>query len=106
MSKKIGKSVTKRHLLLFQAVLEKEEEILSNKKLELKEKDPTEILVEISLFGSIQEERCRIQKALERIKKGTFGNCSKCGKPIELEKLTVNPQGAKCQKCQKFENGF
>jgi DnaK suppressor protein len=39
------------------------------------------------LEGQLNEVRA----ALERIEKGTYGLCEKCGKPIELDRLAANP---------------
>jgi len=39
------------------------------------------------LEGQLNEVRA----ALDRIEKGTYGTCEKCGKPIELERLEANP---------------
>ncbi len=32
-----------------------------------------------------------VKAALERIEKGTYGLCEKCGKPIEKDRLEANP---------------
>lgn len=43
----------------------------------------------------------RINKALEKIKKGGYGKCEKCGKKISEERLKVNPSAAYCKKCSQ-----
>lgn len=53
--------------------------------------------LEYNLESQIQE----IDRALERIKNGTFGTCKKCKKEIEKERLRVNPTTEICQKCAK-----
>jgi len=48
------------------------------------------------------ETRLRdIDLALEKIKKGKYGICEKCGKQIPEEKLKVYPEARFCLKCQK-----
>jgi RNA polymerase-binding transcription factor DksA len=42
-----------------------------------------------------------IDLALEKIKKGTYGRCEKCGKEIEEERLKVSPEARFCLKCKK-----
>jgi DnaK suppressor protein len=42
----------------------------------------------------------KINSALERIKKGTYGICKKCGKKIEPERLKAYPEVENCSKCQ------
>jgi len=41
-----------------------------------------------------------INLALEKIKKGTYGLCEKCGKKIPEERLEVYPEARICMKCQ------
>ena len=41
-----------------------------------------------------------IERALEKIKKGNYGICEKCGKEIEEEKLKANPATRYCSKCK------
>lgn len=42
-----------------------------------------------------------IEAALEKIKKGTYGKCEKCGKDIDIERLKVYPEARFCVKCEK-----
>lgn len=42
-----------------------------------------------------------IDKALDKIEKGTYGICSKCGQPIEKERLEILPEADTCMKCEK-----
>ena len=48
------------------------------------------------------ETRVRdIDLALEKIKKGKFGICEKCGENISKERLKIQPEAKFCQKCLK-----
>jgi RNA polymerase-binding transcription factor DksA len=42
-----------------------------------------------------------IELALEKIKKGTYGKCEKCGKEIKEERLEFYPEAKLCSDCQK-----
>ncbi len=42
-----------------------------------------------------------IISALEKIEKGTYGKCSKCGKQISEEKLMVYPATETCANCKR-----
>lgn len=42
-----------------------------------------------------------INLALEKIKKGIYGKCQKCGKRISEEKLKIYPETLDCGKCEK-----
>jgi YteA family regulatory protein len=43
----------------------------------------------------------QIDRALERMAQGTYGQCERCGKPIAEERLEVMPAAATCIECQK-----
>lgn len=45
-----------------------------------------------------------VKQALERIKKGTYGVCSNCHKPIGDERLAVMPTASLCASCQADKN--
>jgi len=42
-----------------------------------------------------------IELALEKIKKGKYGICEKCGKEIEEERLRISPEARYCSRCKK-----
>ena len=42
-----------------------------------------------------------IDLALEKIKKGKYGICEKCGKEIPEERLKVSPEARFCLRCKK-----
>jgi RNA polymerase-binding transcription factor DksA len=42
-----------------------------------------------------------VNKALERIKKGTYGTCKYCKKQIEEKRLLVRPTSSACVECKK-----
>ncbi len=42
-----------------------------------------------------------INLALEKIEKGQYGKCEKCGKEISIGRLKVHPEARFCLKCQK-----
>jgi len=42
-----------------------------------------------------------INLALEKIKKGTYGKCEKCGKQISIQRLKAYPEAKYCRECNK-----
>lgn len=44
-----------------------------------------------------------VNLALEKIKKGKYGICEKCQKPISLKRLKIVPEAKLCKKCLKEE---
>jgi RNA polymerase-binding transcription factor DksA len=49
---------------------------------------------------AIETRLLEIKEALIRLEQNTYGNCSKCGKEIEIEKLNTNPTSILCRECQ------
>jgi RNA polymerase-binding protein DksA len=43
------------------------------------------------ILKRLEEQLAEVTAALERLDKGTYGNCEVCGKPIEKERLEANP---------------
>ncbi|MEN9979845.1 MAG: TraR/DksA C4-type zinc finger protein [candidate division WOR-3 bacterium] len=55
-----------------------------------------------SQLKSIESDALReIDAALDRIARGTYGICERCGEPIPLARLEVIPYARLCMKCLK-----
>jgi len=64
--------------------------------------DEVEAYVNLLPVEHNMELRLRdINLALEKIKKGQYGKCEKCGKDIDQERLMVYPEARFCVKCDK-----
>ncbi len=48
----------------------------------------------------------KIKKALERIEKGTFGVCDKCGEDISIKRLKARPVTTHCIECKTKEEAL
>lgn len=46
-----------------------------------------------------QNQLLRVEKAMQAIHEGTYGDCRKCGKPISEERLELQPDAVLCVKC-------
>ncbi|OGD94117.1 hypothetical protein A2697_03875 [Candidatus Curtissbacteria bacterium RIFCSPHIGHO2_01_FULL_41_44] len=54
----------------------------------------------------LKDELGEIERALTKIKKGTYGICERCTKRIELARLEVKPSAIYCLKCkEEIEKG-
>jgi DnaK suppressor protein len=51
-----------------------------------------------AIEDKIEERLVFVKQALERIKKGTYGVCLVCNKPIQEKRLEVNPSARHCIK--------
>lgn len=49
--------------------------------------------LEVSLFN--------VEKALKKIEDGSYGQCEKCGNPINPERLRAFPSATACMDCKK-----
>ncbi|MCZ7463228.1 TraR/DksA C4-type zinc finger protein [Rhizobium rhizogenes] len=61
------------------------------------ERNNDEVLDEMGQVG--QDELRAIDAALDRMTRGTFGTCMKCGKTISEERLKAVPYTPFCQEC-------
>lgn len=55
----------------------------------------------VSLKNNLEQQLEEINIALEKIKKGTYGICEKCGKKISLARLKAVPTSRFCLKCKE-----
>lgn len=55
------------------------------------------VILEQRLKNDLRE----IEAALKKIKKGTYGICERCKKPIDPARLEVKPQAVYCLKCER-----
>lgn len=55
----------------------------------------------LSLEQSLELKLKDVNLALEKIDSGNYGNCEKCGKEIEDQRLQACPEARLCIKCNK-----
>jgi DnaK suppressor protein len=46
------------------------------------------------------DELTLVEHALQRLDAGTYGDCARCGQPIPLARLRVQPAATRCASCQ------
>ncbi|MDI7861301.1 TraR/DksA family transcriptional regulator [Rhizobiaceae bacterium n13] len=61
------------------------------------ERNNDEVLDEMGQVG--QDELKGIEAALERIARGTFGICTRCGQPVSKKRLDAVPYAPLCESC-------
>lgn len=59
--------------------------------------------VAISLLGNEEQIRRECNAALDRIDRGVFGQCEKCGNPISKARLDALPYARTCIECARNE---
>ena len=64
-------------------------------------KEIAEYTDNLSIEYSLESTLRDINKALEKIKKGTYGKCSYCGQEIAEERLLARPASSSCVECKE-----
>lgn len=59
----------------------------------------------LSLEQNLELTLRDVNSALERIKKGDYGTCRHCQKPISQERLLARPESSSCVACKKRLSG-
>lgn len=54
----------------------------------------------LSLVKSLEDTIRDIKGSLEQIKKGTYGICKYCGKPISKARIKIRPASSACISCK------
>ncbi|MBW7883717.1 MAG: TraR/DksA C4-type zinc finger protein [Caldilineaceae bacterium] len=54
-----------------------------------------------ALIAVLERRLQDIESALKSIDKGEYGICTRCGNPIEVERLEVKPDATMCLRCQQ-----
>ena len=63
------------------------------------EREDDEVLERLG--SAAQAEVAMIEAALERIERGTFGQCLTCGEAISAGRLDLVPHAAQCRHCAR-----
>lgn len=69
-------------------------------QLEDEAEEVEEYVTMLPIEYSLETRLKDINLALEKIEKGRYGRCEKCGKAISKERLKVCPEARTCQKCK------
>lgn len=51
------------------------------------------------LIESVRADLIRTERAIERIEAGTYGQCTSCGKAINIDRLRAIPEAELCTDC-------
>jgi DnaK suppressor protein len=57
--------------------------------------------LEFAVRERVAERITRVTAALERVANGTYGQCQRCGEPIERPRLEAIPEVETCLACQE-----
>jgi DnaK suppressor protein len=69
--------------------------------LERQADEVEEYTTRLPLERSLETKLAAINAALDKIAKGTYGQCAKCGKNIPIERLEIFPEAGLCVDCQE-----
>ncbi len=54
----------------------------------------------LALENRVREQLARVEHALQKFEKGTYGKCDICGQPIDPARLEALPQASLCLSCK------
>jgi len=54
----------------------------------------------LSVERELEKDLRDVEKSLKKIADGTYGTCSHCGEPIEIERLKIRPESGSCVSCK------
>jgi DnaK suppressor protein len=57
---------------------------------------------DLALRERNEQHLAQVEAALRRLDDGTFGSCTRCGRPIAPERLDALPWAALCIDCQRI----
>lgn len=57
---------------------------------------------DLALLDRLRMARDEVRGALERMDRGTYGRCERCGRPIEAARLLAMPWARRCLACQRW----
>ncbi len=60
----------------------------------------------LSLEKTLEGKLHDVLRALDRVKKGTYGKCKYCGEEIDPRRLQARPESGSCVKCKKERLGM
>ena len=66
-------------------------ETSSSSGREIEQDEIEEYEMRLAEEQSLESRLLEVSKALERIQKGTYGTCKKCGKAIPIDRIKANP---------------
>jgi RNA polymerase-binding protein DksA len=58
---------------------------------------------EMAVANNRRDLMTQVERALERLDKGTYGHCESCGQPIPKPRLQAFPSATLCVKCKQRE---
>lgn len=60
---------------------------------------------QLSLVAQLSKNLEDVEKALKKIKEGTYGTCKYCKKPIDTRRLLARPDSGSCVECKAALQG-
>ena len=103
----LGGHLSDRQLGELRAMLEEQREFRHEQLAQLHAPTPrgplgsTDPEIFRSLVSGAREALRDIQAALWRMDEGRYGRCISCGDAVEVERLEILPQTARCMACQR-----
>jgi DnaK suppressor protein len=56
-------------------------------------------LTDVGVGPSLEASEARVERALEKLREGSYGYCDRCGEPIATARLGAAPESVRCIEC-------
>lgn len=56
-------------------------------------------LTDVGVGPSLEASEARVERALEKLREGSYGRCDRCGEPISTARLGAAPESVLCIDC-------
>jgi DnaK suppressor protein len=71
---------------------------------DLEGRERTQLLTSRALLDVLLENRAQLERALQRMREGSYGICEDCGVRIPPERLGFRPESTRCVDCQRLHD--
>ena len=58
-------------------------------------------LTDVGVGPSLEASEARVERALEKLREGSYGRCDRCGEPISAARLGAAPESVLCIECMR-----
>jgi DnaK suppressor protein len=62
--------------------------------------------LDVTLLRSLERRRDEVERALQKVREGTYGTCDRCGQTIEPGRLEARPESIWCRRCADVEEAW
>jgi len=62
--------------------------------------------LDVTVVRALEHRRKEVERALEKLREGSYGTCDRCHRAIDPARLEVRPESILCQRCAEVEEAW